>query len=296
MKFTELIERTTTLEDTIKFLYEKKLLLKEDAMKCSLCNSNMCVETCNIRHGINKRFRCIKRSCRKTLSLFKESIFENIRIPLKKALQIIYFKALKLSFVEIGCQLSIDEETISEFLKKVFKPIDTRPWGRNHPKLGGNNKIVEVNETHLVSRRDSRGRILTGERYWILGVFCRETKEIRLMVSRNRNAAICTRFICDNVERDSVVISDEWRGYSRLTDFGFSHYRICHKRHFVDPEHPWIHTQNIENKWRWYKNYMPQVNTFELISLYTNRFVYKNNLNLKRADERFEFILSINKR
>lgn len=84
MCFIEIIERKSNPLDTLALLYEKKLLIKvEDAVYIE-CNSNMCVKICSSRHGIKKRFRCIKRNCRKSLSLFKYSIFQNIIIPLKR--------------------------------------------------------------------------------------------------------------------------------------------------------------------------------------------------------------------
>ncbi len=47
--------------------------------------------------------------------------------------------------------------------------------------------IIEIDETHIVSRRDGRGRILRGEQIWVIGAICRLTKLIRLKIVKKRN-------------------------------------------------------------------------------------------------------------
>jgi len=40
------------------------------------------------------------------------------------------------------------------------------------------------------------------------------------------------------------------KAYCSLEDDGWEHFRINHSIQFVDPDYPFIHTQNIEGLWR----------------------------------------------
>lgn len=48
-----------------------------------------------------------------------------------------------------------------------------------------------------------------------------------------------------NCAPETVVISDEWLGYSRLTEDGYRHKTVNHYKQFVNPENG-AHTQGIE--------------------------------------------------
>lgn len=47
---------------------------------------------------------------------------------------------------------------------------------------------------------------------------------------------------------NNLIVSDEWRGYSRPEENGFVHKTVCHKTNFVNPETRY-HTQAIERAW-----------------------------------------------
>jgi hypothetical protein len=40
--------------------------------------------------------------------------------------------------------------------------------------------VIEIDETHIVSRRDGRGRITRGKKIWVIGAICRTIKMIIL--------------------------------------------------------------------------------------------------------------------
>ncbi|KAM0688377.1 hypothetical protein COBT_000362 [Conglomerata obtusa] len=69
-------------------------------------------------------------------------------------------------------------------MKKTTSVINNLDEDILYGKLRNNlvDTVVEIDETHIVSRRDGRGRILRGEQVWVIGAICRETKMIRLKV------------------------------------------------------------------------------------------------------------------
>jgi hypothetical protein len=62
----------------------------------------------------------------------------------------------------------------------------------------------------------------------------------------DRSAGTLLPIIQRVVRSGTVIHSDEWLAYNKLSSFGFAHNKICHKYHFVCPE-TGIHTQNVES-------------------------------------------------
>ena len=59
-----------------------------------------------------------------------------------------------------------------------------------------------------------------------------------------------------------------------LVFFIFQHKTICHKRNFVSPSDPLVHTQNIEVTWRYAKKNYPENSTSEALrDSYLQEFV-----------------------
>ncbi|KAI5152559.1 hypothetical protein ENBRE01_2920 [Enteropsectra breve] len=126
-------------------------------------------------------------------------------------MQIIYMHCLEIKVRYITSELNVSEQAVYSIANIFYKKIDEDDYNYTFDKLGGPDAIIEVDETHIVFRKDNRGRILAGERYWIIGAICRETKNIVLQVVRRRTSVISSNF--------------------------------------VDPDDPTIHTQNIERFW-----------------------------------------------
>ncbi len=63
--------------------------------------------------------------------------------------------------------------------------------------------IVEIDETHIVLRRDGRGRILRGEQVWVICAICRQIKMIRLKVVKRRNENVCERFAFKKIKNNT---------------------------------------------------------------------------------------------
>ena len=111
-------------------------------------------------------------------------------------------------------------------------------------KLGGPGMTVEVDETKVGRRKNHKGRVVDG--CWVFGMIERESGELRIEVCQDnrRDAATLTALIHKHVNAGSTIMSDCWRGYTRLEDEGFQHLTVNHSRHFIDPVSG-AHTQRI---------------------------------------------------
>ncbi|KII64339.1 hypothetical protein RF11_01143 [Thelohanellus kitauei] len=52
---------------------------------------------------------------------------------------------------------------------------------------------------------------------------------------------------------DSKAKTNCWKAYNELSECGYIHLTVNHSQNFVDRQDRFIHTQNIENFWRWAK-------------------------------------------
>merc|ERR1712215_10571 len=77
------------------------------------------------------------------------------------------------------------------------------------------------------------------------------------------------------IKPETRIVSDEWKAYLKIQD-SYPHDTICHKYNFVDPNNEDIHTQRIENLWRYAKDIYPDRSTSEsLKESYLHEFVYR---------------------
>ncbi|XP_018497355.1 uncharacterized protein LOC108865135 [Galendromus occidentalis] len=117
----------------------------------------------------------------------------------------------------------------------------------NRAPIGGVGLTVEIDETLFSKRKYQRGRILPAQ--WVFGGICRETREAFMMTVPDRTAPTLKAAMQRHVLPGTRVISDCWKAYFRLADWGFEHQTVNHSKNFVDPI-TGAHTQSIERQWR----------------------------------------------
>ena len=69
-----------------------------------------------------------------------------------------------------------------------------------------------------------------------------------LQLVEKRDAETLLPIIARVVQPGSIVRSDQWRAYSRISELGYQHQTVNHSLNFVDPE-TGVHTQTIESYW-----------------------------------------------
>ncbi|KII61949.1 hypothetical protein RF11_06958 [Thelohanellus kitauei] len=74
------------------------------------------------------------------------------------------------------------------------------------------------------------------------------------MVVPNQKKENLIPIIRERIARGSIIISDCWKAYNELSECGYIHLTVNHSQNFIDRQDRFIHTQKIENFWRWAKN------------------------------------------
>ena len=113
-------------------------------------------------------------------------------------------------------------------------------------KLGGPNKIVEVDESKFGRRKYHRGHPVKCQ--WVFGGVERESGRKFLVPVPDRTAETLVAIIRDWIEPGITAIRDCWGGYRKLESQVFTHRTVIHSIHFVDPD-TGAETNTIESTW-----------------------------------------------
>lgn len=281
-------KRIETDEEAYRFSKELGIV-KAIGPHCEACGEIMMFERGKIRNGIDGRYRC-RRPFRHCQSLLYNTIFSHFRMPFRKMIELIYFYAEKKKYKEIEEISGIDESTIISFFSKLkTKILEINSVGLSVP-YPDQNFVYEVDETHIRTRKYDQGRILENQKFWAVGIICRETKEIRLILTRRRNSNVLARFITSFIPYGSQIMTDGWRGYYFLELLPYFHSVVNHSINFVDVNDRSIHTNTIERLWRSLKEFLPKNILFEEIATKIKEFEVFYNLKKKSTNQRFTLI------
>ena len=151
-------------------------------------------------------------------------------------------------------------------------------------KIGGEGKIVEIDESLFTKRKNNAGRILPQQ--WIFGGICRETSQCFLVQVDDRKASTLLTAIKDNIAEGSIIYSDSWKGYKtqELEEAGFEHFKVNHRYNFVDPD-TGVHTQTVERMWghaKW-RNKKQRGTARHLLESYLVEFMWRKHIGKDNA-------------
>ncbi len=132
--------------------------------------------------------------------------------------------------------------------------------------LGGQGRIVEIDETLMFKVKYNRGSGLKRKKIWVFGMIERDckkgekVKKCHMEVVKNRKAETLLRIIYDHVLPGSIIMSDKWSSYSKISQLKeFEHKTVNHSYHFVDPESG-AYTNGIEGAWTQLKRKLKDMN------------------------------------
>ena len=139
--------------------------------------------------------------------------------------------------------------------------------------------IVEIDETKYFHRKYHQGQWREG--HWVFEGIERDTGKCFLVEVPDRTRATLEPIVLQFILPGSHIISDGWRVYANLAKvrWGINLYDvIVHVQHFLDPNNPTIHTNNIENTWMRAKRKLKRQfgTSEELFPLYLAGFLWRN--------------------
>lgn len=227
------------------------------AKKCICCEIEMKEKTTN--DNIEKlRWKCSK--CKKTKTIKFNSIFEKSKLSINLLIKLIYWWSKGLNAENTAKQLAIKSDNTIVNWFEVLRDFVSFYLSSNQTKLGGRNKIVEIDEMKLGKRKYHRGRRIEGQ--WIFGMIERDSDPLKICFFpvNDRTMSTLKEIIINYVEPESIIISDCWKAYNFLENYNYIHLKVNHSHEFLDPI-TGAHTNNIEGSWNLLRKSMPRFGT-----------------------------------
>ena len=201
-------------------------------------------------------FRCPK--CEKYQSVYRNSFFSFLKSPLLLIVEIIKFWCAQITISKTYDILKIDNKITNKskyVVSNVYRLLRNLCSASvkntvSSIKIGGNGKVVEIDESLVSKVKYNRGKGLKKKQIWMFGLVEREMNgRCYIETVPDRKAETLLKIIFDRVEEGTTIISDSWSSYEKLKDLYFNHFKVNHKYNFLDPI-TGAHTNKIEGLWK----------------------------------------------
>ncbi|KAG0420036.1 hypothetical protein EQH57_0322 [Dictyocoela roeselum] len=234
MKPVDFFKKIENLNDTklLNYLIEDKFIKKE-----YFCDS--CKRSCFLRKYTRSidsfAWRCLNSKClqyKKYISLRKNSFYEDFNLSFRDIFLIILFFISRVPRFSMINYLKINKNTI---LKVVNKIIEKMPDPNFYfDKLGGENKIVQIDETMLNYKvKSHRGRPPKNRTDALCIIeFDGEIKRVFACIIENKEEETIVPIICSQVACNTTIWTDEHGAYANIGDYSYVHDKVCHFIYF----------------------------------------------------------------
>ena len=124
-------------------------------------------------------------------------------------------------------------------------------------RLGGEGKIVEIDESKFGKRKYNRGKHVEGT--WIFGGIERDSNGMFMVTVNNRKSETLIPIIRKYIKPGTTIFSDYWKAYDCLPEYGYIHGKVNHSKEFKSAVG--VCTNRIESTWRAMKASLPRYGT-----------------------------------
>jgi transposase-like protein len=239
----------------------------KDGVICLNCESNEVKKSgFNFQNKHQQHYKC--KVCKKKFDDLTETVFSKHNLSAPKMVIFLYFLGLNLSNNQIAKELNLKQSTAQNIATTLRgKILENKPKAKIEDK-------AEIDEVYVISghkgnsdavkakNREPRVRRLKGARgrgtaendkVPIVGIIQRNGNLIIKMFPNVQQVTI-KPFITENIEKETLIYTDEYNIYSRLLEWGYEHKTVCHsKGEYARDEdgdgfHE-VHTNTIEGVW-----------------------------------------------
>lgn len=276
MDYGDFLALIDTEEKALQFSLEHGLI---DVQQVCDCGMPMIIRAnSSKKHG--RQFACTapRSICQRKRSILSGSFFSAAKISMQSALKCIAGYAAGLSNEQLSFYCGLRSSKTAVDWQNFFRDICTSAISSlENIVIGGPGMTVEVDESLVFKRKGNVGRMLANEisETWVFGGICRETGEAFVVPVENRDSTTLLREIQRNIAPGTRILSDCWKGYSNVSNYGYEHSRVNHSENFVNPQDPTVHTQKVERMWRTLKSIIPKGTSEDLKWTYLAEFVFK---------------------
>jgi hypothetical protein len=253
------------------FTFRKAIRLRDDNgalirmfQEIGILHKNMCCTGCQSAMRLQESshfsldgfaWRCPTKSCKKRLSVRKDSYFANAHLTMGKCFMLLfcYFRYKNMLHIHIADIAEVTKNAISEWAIFIRETISH--YFLKNPLVLGQHHAVQIDESLFGGKRKyHHGNHQLHEHSWVFGIVEEETKLCVLWMVDNRKRKTLLPLIKDHIFPGAIVKSDQWKPYEALNQSGYEHLTVNHSVQFVTSEG--IHTQAIESLWSQVKSGM----------------------------------------
>lgn len=245
----------------------------------------------------DNKYRC--KNSGKYFNVKTGSMFENTKISLRKwflAIWLVTSHKKGISSIQLSKDIDVTQKTAWFMLQRIRACFVVE----NNNELDG---IVECDETFIGGKnknrhkdkkvKNSQGRSFK-DKTPVMGMLQRDGKMNAFVVPDTKRNSI-QPLICRLVNPETtILISDEWHGYTGLSKY-YDHKVIDHsKKEYVSLQDSNIHTNNIEGGWNILKKSVSGMYNHvsrKHLQKYVDEFVYRFNLRNTPDNEKFKHLL-----
>ena len=209
-----------------------------DCPTCSSCNRPLVVR--KYRPRLHFSVKCTNPACKKYTGLLDDTQLWHVK-------NIRNFFAAATTFVSnskvsvLQAQTTLDAKTWANYKFRLQTTVNQtleKMKAEGHMKLGGEGKIVEVDECKLHSSKYHKGHTPSTDKIWVVGIIERDRDEHGLrrsafILTEHRPSKFLVPFIKEWVVEKSIVISDGWKGYSAELEKYYFRDKVEHKTEFA---------------------------------------------------------------
>ena len=262
---------------------------KEMELKLTNDNKDKYMWRCRKVHTIVKDDKKYKSKDVK-LSIRHHSWLVDTKLKLEIVVEIMYLWSQAFSLSEIIHELKLSKKTVIEW-STFFRECCISAIIDSSEPIGGNGVEVEIDESKFGKRKYHRGHRVEGQ--WVFGGREKYDKSRIFMVPvPNRKAVTLEKLIKRWIKPGSIIHSDCWKGYSKLSKMGYTHVTVNHSKEFLNKESAAC-TNAIESEWRHAKVSMPKYGVHKgLHAGYLAEFMWRRRYH--DADRFLQLITDVN--
>jgi hypothetical protein len=122
--------------------------------------------------------------------------------------------------------------------------------------IGGEGKTVQIDESHIHTRKYHRGRFLKNERkqIWVFGGIEKNSNNCLITIVQKTDKDTHLPLIKKFILPGTKIITNGWKAYNTLEQEGYIHGIVNHSIEFVNSDDLATNTQKIERLWKSLKN------------------------------------------
>ena len=242
--FIDLIKNLNNKDFLYNFFVEARLIDVNSVLVCNACSIGFVKLVKDCHKKLGKTLKCNNSECNKRMDILKGTYFHQKNIQLHMYVIGCFIEKKKIA--TIRQESGHDEKSIIKIYNELREICVNTQARLPKTGLGGFRRVVEIDETHLFTRKYNIGNVLASEHVWVLGAIERETKNIYLEVLENRDAETLSNIVDNTISEGTVIMADGWKRYSKIED-NYNVFKVFHKYNFVNPFNSEIHINNIDD-------------------------------------------------